>query len=126
MQDTGLRGVQHTEGTTFGRQTSQGDLEVDAGVVRAGQRENIARDVALAVGAKSSDVSNSSGVVALNGSVAQLAGDRRGVRLSGHGSGQHSDGGNSFEDGRHCETGRRRIECRECGWQMRVRELERI
>ena len=107
--------MQHTEGTTFGGQTGQGNLEVDASVVGASQVENISCDVALAVGGKRGDVRNSSGVVALNSSIAQLAGDRRSVRLSGNGSGQHSDGGNSLENGRHCETGRRRIECRECG-----------
>lgn len=112
----------HTERTTFGGQTGQGDLEVDTSVVGASQGENIACDVALAVGSKSGNVSNASGVVALNSSIAQLAGDRCSVRLSGHGSGQHSDGGNSLEDRRHCETGRRRIECRERGCGRCARE----
>lgn len=112
--------MQHTERTSLGWQASQSDLEVHADHVGASQGEHIARDVALAGSAEGSDVSNTSGVAALDGSVAQLAGDRRGVRLSGHGSGQHSNGGNSLENGRHDETGRRRIECRECEWRMRV------
>ena len=107
--------MQHTERTSLRRQTSQSNLEIDTDHVGAGKSQNITRDVALVGSAEGSDVSNTSGVAALDGSVAQLAGDRRGVRLSGHGSGQHSDGGNSLENGRHCETGRRRIECRECG-----------
>ena len=103
--------MRHTEGATLGRQTGQGNLEVDSNHVGAGQSENIARDVALCGSTKAGDVSNTSGVLALDGSVAQLAGDRCGVRLSGHGSGQNSNGGNSLEDRGHGETGRRRIEC---------------
>jgi hypothetical protein len=112
--------VQLTERTSFRRQTSQSNLKIDTDHVGAGKSQNITRDVALAGSAKSSDVSNTSGVAALDGSVAQLAGDRRGVRLSGHGSGQHSDGGNNLENGGHDETCRRRIGCRECEWRMRV------
>jgi hypothetical protein len=107
--------VQRTERTALRGQTSKRNLEVYADHVGASQSENIARDVALGGRAKAGDVGNTGGVAALNGSVAQLAGDRCGVRLSGHGSGQHSNGGDGLEDGRHDETGSRRIECRECG-----------
>jgi hypothetical protein len=116
MQNTDVRrSVQHTERTALRGETSNRNLEVYADIVGAGQGKNIARDVALSGGAEACDVSNTSGVAALNSGVAQLAGDRCSVRLSGHGSGQHSNGGDGLEDGRHDETGSRRIECRECG-----------
>jgi hypothetical protein len=109
-QNTVVRSVQHTERTALGGETSKSNLEINTDIVGAGQCQDITRDVTLGVGAEGSDVSNTSGIVALNGSVAQLASDRCSVRLSGHGSGQHSDGGEGLEDRRHDETGSRRIE----------------
>jgi hypothetical protein len=97
-QNTAGQGVQHTERTTLGGETSKSNLKIDSDHVGAGQCQDITRDVALGVGAEGSNVSNTSGVAALNGSVAQLASDRCGIRLSGHSSGQHSDGGEGLED----------------------------
>lgn len=107
-----MQNVQHTERTTLSRQTGQGNLEVNANIVRASEGEDSAGDVALAGRVEGGDVGNTGGVVLLNSSVAQLACNRSGIGLSGDSRGQHSNGCNSLEEGRHNESGDRWIEGR--------------
>lgn len=90
-----------TEGTTLGRQTGQGDLEVDTDHVGAGKGEHIARDVALAGRSKAGDVCDTSGVVALDSSITVLASNWGGVRLGNDSSGQGSNGCSDLHGGQH-------------------------